>query len=68
MSSNYNRGRFITRNSQEEDETESMPHENSMIVHVYFAKMPRLQEDDMGYTEYLHAAHDLRLKKKKRKI
>ena len=30
-----------------------------MIVHASFAKMPRMQEDNMGYTEYLHAAHDL---------
>ena len=26
--------------------------------------MPRMQEDDMGYTEYLFATYDLRLAKK----
>ena len=34
-----------------------------MIVNAYFAKMPRMQEDNMGYTEYLHAAHDLQFTK-----
>ena len=61
---NHKRGRYITRNSQEEDETESMSNEDSMIVHTYFAKMPRMQDDNMGYTEYLHAAHDLQSTKK----
>ena len=62
--SNYKRGRYTTRNSQEEDKTESMSNEDSMIVHTYFAKVPRMQEDNMGYTEYLHAAHDLQSTKK----
>ena len=31
-----------------------MPNEDSMIVHAYFAKMPRMQDENMGYTEYLH--------------
>ena len=68
-SSNYKRGRYsTTRNSQEEDKTESMSNEDSMIVHAYFAKMPRMQEDNMGYTEYLHAAHDLQSTKKNIRI
>ena len=62
--SNYKRGRYTTRDSQEGDETESMSNEDSMIVHVYFAKIPRMQEDNMGYTEYVHAAHDLQSTKK----
>ena len=62
--SNYKRGRYTTRNSQEEDKTESMANEDSMIVHAYFAKMPRMQEDNMGYTEYLHSAYDLQSTKK----
>ena len=41
-----------------------MSNEDSMIVHAYFAKMPRMQEDNMGYTEYLHAANDLQSTKK----
>ena len=40
--SNYKRGRYITRNSQEEDETESMSNGDSMVVHVFFGKMPRM--------------------------
>ena len=35
-----------------------------MIVNAYFAKMPRMQEDNIGYTEYIHAAHDLQSTKK----
>ena len=41
-----------------------MSNEDSMIVHAYFAKMSRIREDNMGYTEYLHAAHDLQSTKK----
>ena len=36
-----------------------MPNEDAMIVHTYFVKIPRMKEDDMGYTEYLHATYDL---------
>ena len=57
--SNYKRGRYITRNLQKEDKTENMPNEDAMIVHTYFVKIPRMKEDDMGYTEYLHATYDL---------
>ena len=64
MSSDYKRGRYITRNSQEGDETESISNEDSMIVHAYFVKMPRMQEYDMGYKEYLHTTHSLRSTKK----
>ena len=41
-----------------------MSDEDSMIVYAYFAKIPRMQEDNMGYTEYLHAVHDLQSTKK----
>ena len=45
-----------------------MSNEDSMIAHAYFAKMPRIQEDNMGYTEYLHAVHNLQsIKKNKEK-
>ena len=33
------------------------------LMHI-FAQMPKMQDNDMGYTEYLHAAHDLRTTKK----
>ena len=58
------RGIYNTRSSQEEDTREDMSNKDSAIVHAYFARIPRIQEDEMGYTEYLYAAHDLRSSKK----
>ena len=42
-----------------DDDKENMSHDDAMYVHAYFAKMPKLQDNDMGYTEYLHAAYDI---------
>ena len=64
ISSMKNKGGYNTRWSQEENTPENMTNEDSMIVHAYFARMPKMKESDMDYAKYLHAAHDLRSKKK----
>ena len=56
---------IFTRNLSEENETEDMSNEDSIVVHAYFANMPRMQEDGMGYTEFIHG---LRFTKKYEKI
>ena len=34
-----------------------MSKEDSAIVHVYFPRMPRTQEDDMGYIQNTYLLH-----------
>ena len=36
-----------------------MSYDDETNVHAYFADMPKLQHDNLGYTEYLHAVYDL---------
>ena len=41
------------------EDKESLSHDEEVNIHTYFAKIPNLQDEDMGYTEYLHVAYDL---------
>ena len=41
------------------EDKESLSHDEEVNIHTYFAKIPKPQDDDMGYTEYLHVAFDL---------
>ena len=45
-----------------------MSHDDEMNVQAYFEKIPKLQDDDMGYTEYILAAYDLSSIKRWRKM
>ena len=41
------------------EDKENMSYNDETNVHACFANMPKLQHDNLGYTEYLHAVYDL---------
>ena len=46
------------------EDKENMSYNDETNVHACFANMPKLQHDNLGYTEYLHAVYDLSPTKK----
>ena len=41
------------------EDKENMSYNDEINVHAYFADMPKLQYENLGYIEYLHAVYDL---------
>ena len=61
------RGEYSEEEEEIYEDKENMSYNDETNVHAYFVDMPKLQHDNLGYTEYLHAAYDLSSVKKKNK-